>query len=188
VAAIALVCVYTLNVLLQPDVTQLFQAFRGGEAQLSRPAKHGIWLTVVLGFVLNLAPLALRGQPSPDDAGSNTMAVVKGAMVWSVSCGWRGEQLTYVVLQGSDVGSTAPMQLSSGDTAALHLPDGTDVQLPDSHLLHELVNGRYRTSDARVTFGELKAFLASGPDEYTIDAVRAFVEALRAGRQASPAQ
>ena len=54
-------------------------------------------------------------------------------------------------------------------------PDGTKIQLPTDVQLHEIIGGQYRQRQGRVTTEQLKAFLASKPKEYTVDALLRFV-------------
>lgn len=54
-------------------------------------------------------------------------------------------------------------------------PDGTKAQLPTDAQLHEVIGGKYREREGRVTKDQLNAFLDSKPKEYTIDALLRFV-------------
>ncbi len=64
--------------------------------------------------------------------------------------------------------------------ATLRFPDGS-CQLLDGRIqLHEIIDGEYRCSGRKVTWGEFEAYMNETPCEYSIDSLLRFVDQRRA--------
>lgn len=118
------------------------------------------------------------GQKADDPA----MAVKSKTHEYIVQWGYRGDELAYVCIVGQrlPVGSVTGIVSGgvSGDKRDFYVcrPDGSKVAVPGKIQLFELIDGQYRESTERVSLGEFKAFEASLPEEYSIDAVVRFAQ------------
>jgi hypothetical protein len=150
-----------------------------GDVHKSRPVpgamKPFIIGVAALGVLVNVGWLYQHERLKVEHSGGMWTERDRGMMV-GVHYGTRRGKLVYAVLQeqrGNTIGSAVNVVLGE---AELDLPDGRELRLPSKHQLHEIIDGKYHTSDAEVTVDQLEAFLKSGPAEYSIRALLEFVE------------
>lgn len=97
-----------------------------------------------------------------------------------VQYGWDdGGYLAYAVLQSRALparGGIHGLVTQGTDKAILTKPDGTSVRLPSDVQLYECIDGVFRESDKKVTKDQMKAFIASEPEIYSIDALLKFAK------------
>ncbi|MFO7955675.1 MAG: hypothetical protein R6X33_01065 [Candidatus Brocadiia bacterium] len=188
--AIGLLLIY--RTVHRRPVRRLFRAGDKETPEIGRGTKAAIICAVVLALFINAAGAWAYLSVDPQHHGFTNSGSVKKEgeavpVVRDVHWGYRWGKLTYVVFQSAtgQPGSTARLKpafwTNASGTAALRKPDGTVVVLLAENQLHEIIDGEYRTTDARVTPEQFEAFLDSSPDRYTIEALLSFVEG-RGGR------
>jgi hypothetical protein len=144
-----------------------------------------IWLTVPLAFIA-LGTGCKKDNPKPSAAKDYPDIIFTeerpfaGNEKWYACWGETKDGLAFVMFEhGTPPGGHRISSKSNSqgkNEGWLLKPDGTKVQLPTNAQLHEVINGAYRERDGRVTAEQLKAFLASRPKQYTVDALLGFVK------------
>ena len=178
------VCVWIFLVIRRPAIERLFQAAPKRGIPLSARLRGGVVLAVVLGIAWTAAALDVRhNYAASDDQWSRASSDWAAQLAW----GYRWGRLAYIAYRRTDLppgtnGYTLRSIVSSDpDGATLNMPDGPSVDLPGPHFMYDLINGRWRTSDFRVTGPEFEAFRETHPDDYSIDTLTAFVRGMRQG-------
>jgi hypothetical protein len=99
---------------------------------------------------------------------------------WAISSGTKNDRLVYAVFAGGkgEVPSHVTVKLSGryNHSAVLTKPDGMEIRLDGKKQLFEIVDGKYRDSDERVTLNQFNAFMKSNPEEYTIEQLLEFAK------------
>jgi hypothetical protein len=169
-----LILVWQLYVLCRADVARLFA---GGEPRPLGPATRALAVVVVAaagGVTLVEGPLAERLRLEPKE--SIQWATEADGTLTLVGAYWgeQGGRLAYVVFRRSP-GVSRHAGTDSTDMTWLHEAAGHRVRLPGRQQLHEVIDGRYRSDDRRVTLSQFRALLESGTEDLTIEALLASV-------------
>jgi len=179
------VCVWIFLVLRRLATKRLFMAAPEGGVPLSGGLRAGVVLAVVLATALTAAALEVRhSYAASDDQWSRASSEWADQLAW----GYRWGRLAYIAYRRTDLppgtnGYTLVSIVSSDSgSATLKMPGEPPVDLPGPHFMYDQVNGHWRTSDFRVTDAEFDAFRQSDPDDYSIEALTAFVRRLRQNR------
>ena len=110
------------------------------------------------------------------------MAVQSKTHLYTVQWGYRGDELAYVCIAGKRLPGERVTGLISGGVNGgkrdffVHRPDGKRVAVPGKIQLFEFIDDQYRESSERVSLAEFRAFEASHPEEYSIDALVRFAQ------------
>jgi hypothetical protein len=123
------------------------------------------------------------GTPKRKLAESKSVTVLSDSYIWIIQYQYTNEDLDFVAFTGKpkdalDDVLDGLVSMGSHDSS-LTKPDGTEITLPSSAQLYELVDGNYRESKARVSKKEFQLFMASNAQQYTIDSLLAFANKLR---------
>jgi len=127
----------------------------------------GLWVAATAGA---LAGSGEKLIPLPEDTGFVEASSLEPGHIIGCHHGTRFGRLAYVVFQkGAKVSMVHPDEMTG--LAVLPREGGPDLELPGPTQLHEVIDGRYRTTDRTVTLEQLRRFLSRSPEEYTIDAL-----------------
>jgi len=171
-AGVFLLFLWMMRTLDRRDVRE---AFRSGKRSpgYSRRTKLIVCVAILTGLAVGCVGEYVLWRANPEaisfyGAGKDGGHVVSYAFVF--------DRLSYVVFQNAPYGET----ITSAVTGSHHKkwltkPDGTKFRLPGEHRLYEFKDGALITNDRRVTREEFEAFMASNPDEYTLDALLEFL-------------
>lgn len=112
-----------------------------------------------------------------------TTTAITSTHIWAIQYGFSDKNLIFVLFRGEDQklgvsgGGVMGPNGNGSFGGGFVRPDGTWVTMPNRTQLYEIVDGKYKECDRRVTFAQLQNFLASNPDAYTIDRLLQFVDA-----------
>jgi hypothetical protein len=150
------------------------------EPVFDRGTRRGLWASAGAGVLIAIASHFLFALvPPPTDEG---IVVNRDGMLDSVEYGTRVGKLAYVVLQRTQGVMEQAVKKHGRGYAAIEVNGLPPIDLPAEDQLHEIVDGRHRSSDERVTLEELHTFMDSRPAAWDIDALVRFAE----GRRGAP--
>ena len=186
--------VWQLRVLRRPDIVERFKAPRlerllayGGR---DPAAPRGRWqfslggllvMTAIVAF--GLARIGASDVLYTDQQQSTTWAGSDGVrcvnIVYQTPRFWDGPDRLLCAVLSADGVSMRTRHSSYHDEVTLIAPDGRELPLPSGAQLYEVVDGELRSRDERVTLEELQDYLASNPDEWSLDALVQHAEQMR---------
>ena len=172
-AAFAL-ALWQLCVLYSGPVKAWFAQSPYPRLRVTKGVTRMLIVLAVVGLVLGPLGLLPGYLERPVDR-NTTWASSEGAR--HASYGFRFGRLAYVVFVEKPMRETlrSPVRGKAGDrNVVLETPDGRSIPLPNATQLYEIRDGELHTSSERVTGEQLKAFLKSSTDRYTVDALLAF--------------
>lgn len=194
--ALLVFSVWQYRILTRSDIVALFlqiELSTAGGAGSSRTSRfqYSLGTLMLITVVVALTCWRLSRDDVLYDGRYSLEFTSRLEGVWNVEFGGRTHRflrehriLDYVVFTGSredgamKVTHPEPVAGFRGRTRVWTLErlDGTSLMFPGKVQLVEIVDGRYRESDQRISFRQLEAFLKSGPDSYTIDTLLQFVQ------------
>jgi hypothetical protein len=151
------------------------------EPAIDPQTRRGLWMAGALGAVLALGfqvGLAALDRLTTDQEWSTGSTTGQHAIAY----GTRYGKLAYVVfrkVRGNVLAQTVHRGSRKGQ-AAIQVEGVPRIPLPARTQIHEIVDGRYRTTDRTVTLEELEAFMAAKDPGDDMDSLLRFVDALRA--------
>lgn len=174
-----------LLILRKPAVVEWFIDGFSRRVVVAPSAKRMLILLACLGLILAaLAQLPHYLFPRPVDTAEYKSSRNERSLC--VAYGYRFGRLAYVLFMEKPFGESMSIPIHSWtggegpwshDPTELERPDGKTIALPNATQLYEIVDGEFCTSPAHVTREQFEAFLGSGPDRFTIDALLAFAGA-----------
>lgn len=120
------------------------------------------------------------------DGWTKSIQTEKG--LWMVTAGFTsGKELVYAVFQKEDSnepGKIESIVIGSGTLrdgkqmfqARIETPDGIKADLIGNFGLYEYIDGQFRKSTEEVSMSQFEDFMASAPQEYTIEALLNFID------------
>jgi hypothetical protein len=96
----------------------------------------------------------------------------------------RPDRLTYVLLYNAGDKVRQTFQSGSpGPSRYCTTPDGQEISSYSPHQLYEIVDGKTRSRDERITLEELMSYVEGSPAEWSLEALVRHAEKSRAGKQ-----
>lgn len=192
--ALLVFSVWQYRILTRSDIVALFLRKELRAADGRRPFQrsrfqYSLGTLMLVTLVTALVCWRLSGVDVLYDERYSDFTTTRGDSSWNVQYGARIHRffrqppiLDFVVFTGCVKGGSLAIPRSRPAVGfvrpgvkILERPDGTRITFPGKVQLVEIIDGKYRESDQRVSYRQFFAFLNSVPDRYTIDALLQFV-------------
>jgi hypothetical protein len=138
---------------------------------------------VTLAFLSLILPACYRAREKPGFIGESMFRETKTHNLVIQYGFWENGKVEYVTFSGTkkpDRPTDMVIIASAGEDIIVEC-SGSKVNVTD-YQLFEFVDGKFRKSKGDLTEDEIRAFIESEPDSYTIDALLTFVKKRRADR------